>query len=308
MSPVWDPECIVTADLALQLIADQFPQLPRHSIEVLGIGFDNTAYLINGELVFRFPRRQIAVPLLERESSALPRIAERVPLSVPVPEWIGKPCALYRWPFAGYKMVPGRTACGAGMSDAERAGAAPVLGRFLRELHDIDLKEAECWGICGDVMGKIDTAKRVPQLIENLNEIGNRVAESEQMLLRRVVERAHELTPDAQHVLLHGDMYARHVLVNETSDVVAVIDWGDLHIGDPAVDLSVAHHFLPPSAYAAFRDAYGPISDASWKLAQFRALFVATVLVVYGTDKGDRDIAEEGLRVLSYIADAESRP
>lgn len=308
MSPVWDPECIVSAELALKLVSEQFPQLERRSIEVLGTGFDNTAYLINGEFVFRFPRREIAVALLVRESEALPRIAHRIPLSVPVPEWIGRPSDVYKWPFAGYRMVPGRTACGACLTDDERASAAPILAKFLRELHKIDVEEARLWGIGDDTLGKIDRTKRIPQLIDNLNAIGSRLSQRELLLLRSIVGRASQITPDSVHKLLHGDLYARHLIVDDGNEVAAVIDWGDLHIGDPAVDLSIAHHFLPPEAHGAFRDIYGAISEATWKLAQFRALYVAAVLVVYGTDKDDRVIANEGLRVLSYIAAAEPTP
>ena len=54
----------------------------------MGAGWDNTAYLVNGEWVFRFPRRTIAVPLLEAEGRVLPKLAPRLPLSDSAPRMV----------------------------------------------------------------------------------------------------------------------------------------------------------------------------------------------------------------------------
>ena len=40
-------------------------------------------------------------------------------------------------------------------------------------------------------------------------------------------------------------------------------------------------------AHAAFRDAYGPISDADERLARFRALDVAAAVLKWGLDAGN---------------------
>ena len=72
MSHQWDPEQIIEPPMALQLIRDQFPELEPKHIRLLGAGWDNTAFIIDEELIFRFPRREIALPLLEAEWCALP--------------------------------------------------------------------------------------------------------------------------------------------------------------------------------------------------------------------------------------------
>jgi aminoglycoside phosphotransferase (APT) family kinase protein len=73
-----------------------------------------------------------------------------------------------------------------------------------------------------------------------------------------------------------------------------VIDWGDVHLGDPALDLSIAFSFLPPGARAAFREAYGPIDAATWDRARFRALHYAVLLSDYGADVGGEAIRAAG--------------
>jgi aminoglycoside phosphotransferase (APT) family kinase protein len=73
-----------------------------------------------------------------------------------------------------------------------------------------------------------------------------------------------------------------------------VIDWGDVHLGDPALDLSLAFSFLPPAARGAFREAYGAIDDATWDRARFRALHYGVLLTHYGTEIGDDAIRAAG--------------
>ena len=74
----WLPERTVDAALARELIEQQFPlKAPR--VEALGEGWDNSVFAVNGEWVFRFPRRQVAVPLLDREARVLPQLAGKLP-------------------------------------------------------------------------------------------------------------------------------------------------------------------------------------------------------------------------------------
>ena len=77
---------------------------------------------------------------------------------------------------------------------------------------------------------------------------------------------------DAAPQLVHGDFDGRHLLVDDRGLVTGVIDWGDVHLGNPAVDLAIAHTFLPAREREAFRTVYGSVSDACWRAARFRAV------------------------------------
>src|SRR4051812_35619656 len=113
MTQPWSAEHVVTDSLARSLIEAQFPELALARVELLGTGWDNTAFCVNGACVFRFPRRQFAVPFLENEMRLLPALALLVPLAIPNPRFVGRPTEAYPWPFAGYPLLPGRTACAA---------------------------------------------------------------------------------------------------------------------------------------------------------------------------------------------------
>ena len=77
----------------------------------------------------------------------------------------------------------------------------------------------------------------------------------------------------------------------------AVIDFGDLAAGDPAVDLSVAWMLLPSSARPAFRAsaraARDPIDDETWMRARGWALALGLAyLARSGGDDGLRALAQ----------------
>jgi aminoglycoside phosphotransferase (APT) family kinase protein len=207
MSQLWQAERVADADLALALIREQFPELDAGRIEAFGSGADNTAYLIDGGIVFRFPRREIAVGLLETEARVLSRIAPRVPLAIPVPVWIGRATERFPWPFAGYRRLAGRTADAAALTEEERRAVAPVIARFLASLHAVSLDGVD---VPGDFIHRLVFGSRMPLMIEwleGLRECG--VVGDPEPLLRLFEGEIPQ--PLARAALVHGDLYARHV-------------------------------------------------------------------------------------------------
>src|SRR5688500_6362518 len=152
----WEAERSISADLAGELIREQFPDLAGLAVEPYGSGWDNTAFLAGGRIVFRFPRKEMAVAFLETEARVLPALAPRLPLPVPVPRWIGRPSERFPWPFAGYERLEGVTACAAHLGEAERVALAPALGEFVRALHAVP---TDGLGLPGDTLGRTDFQK-----------------------------------------------------------------------------------------------------------------------------------------------------
>ncbi len=117
---------------------------------------------------------------------------------------------------------------------------------------------------------------------------------------------------DGRRTLVHGDLYARHVLLDARARPCGVIDWGDMHLGDSAIDIAIAHLMLPARAHAAFRTAYGPIDERTWNAARYRAIYHAILELDYGTRAQDgrmRAIGATALRLLSESAGySKSRP
>lgn len=298
MSRPWTAERVVDEALAAQLVEHRFPELAPAGVAPFGVGWDNTAYLVNGTFVFRFPRRQLAVGLLENEVRVLPAIATRLPLAVPVPTHVGQPALGYPWPFAGYRLLEGRTACRARLSDAQRARAAAPLGAFLAALHALDPAPLAA---PPDELERADMQKRAPLVQERLALLEEEGVLDDASPWRRLLDETPPPPPARDLRLVHGDLYARHVLVDDDGLPSGVIDWGDVHVGDPGVDLAIAHAFLPATARRAFLEAYGLVDERTWTLARLRALFSAVAVVWYGNDIGDAALLDEGRKGMSLV-------
>jgi aminoglycoside phosphotransferase (APT) family kinase protein len=300
--PPWTAEQILPPERARELIDSQFLELAPCRIEPLGFGWDNTAFLVNGEFVFRFPRRQIAADFLAHELRVLPALAGRFPLPIPNPIFIGVPSERFGWPFGGYRHLAGRTACSAGLTPAQRWAMAPAVGQFLKALHQISAAEAQQFGAPPDLIGRLDPVRRIPQAHEQLEEIARLGLIPETSTYRKIIDDTATARPPQAQALVHGDLYVRHLLVDDDARLSGIIDWGDVHSGDPALDLSIAFSFLPPDARDQFRDAYGPIDEATWRLARFRALQYGSYLAPYAHAEHDDNLLHEALCILRNVA------
>ena len=270
--PIWTPDIEVDEELAQRLIAAQFPQFDGAPIERAGSGWDNAAYLVDERVVFRFPQRSIAAPLIEREIEFMPTIAERLSLPVPNPKFHGTPGEGYPWRFAGYDVLAGVTSCSRTLTLEERRKLAEDLAQFLRTLHAIDVEQLEK-ELPADQIGRLDP-------------------------LRLKVEEEPLTGP---HCVVHGDLYARHLLLDEENRLCGVIDWGDLHFGHPAVDLSVVHMMVPPRDHGVFLDAYGNVDERTWRFARHRARHHASIVLDYSSTIGDEGLNLAARTALRYI-------
>ncbi|MCP3904481.1 MAG: phosphotransferase [Planctomycetes bacterium] len=301
MNRPWTAERDVSADLAQALIETQFPSLAPARLASFGIGWDNTAFLVNDAWVFRFPRREIAVELIETEARLLPVIARRLPLPVPVPTFVGAPGERFPWPFAGYEVIAGRTACVADLDDRQRHAAAPVLAEFLARLHAVGADEARTLGAPPDTIRRMDVAYRAPRIAERLAQCVELGLVDDPGPLGAIFDEVPASWTPAGNTLVHGDLYARHLLVDDGGRPSGIIDWGDVHLGDRSEDVSIAAGFLPPSAHDAFFNVYGEVDEDTWRMARFRALHAAVLVLVYGHDIGDTDLQREARASLRFL-------
>jgi aminoglycoside phosphotransferase (APT) family kinase protein len=264
----WDAEIVVDEELARRLIGSQFPELELRSLHHLAEGWDNTVWVANGELAFRFPRRAIAVPLIEREIELLPLLAPLLPLPIPVPTHVGHASDEFGWPFFGAQLVPGREVA---EEDVEPVRFGAQLGAFLRALHDLELD----FPLADDANQRADMTLRVPIAREQLSELGALSDEVESVL-----DAALDLeTPEAT-VLAHGDLHLRHALVGRDGGLSGVIDWGDVCRADPSVDMALYWN-LSEDGRESFLAGYGTVTDEQLLRARVLALFLSAMIATY---------------------------
>lgn len=117
--------------------------------------------------------------------------------------------------------------------------------------------------------------------------------------MTRLLDDAADLPPSSRVAVLHGDLHVRHLLVDEDGRATGVIDWGDVCIGDPAIDLGIAYGSFSGEARSALLEAYGtPIDGLTELRARVVAVFLAAALLQYGDGIGDVALRTEAARAL----------
>ncbi|GAA3445502.1 phosphotransferase [Planomonospora venezuelensis] len=290
----WEAEHDVGTAEAAALVGGQFPDLRDAPVEPLATGWDNTVHLVGGRWVFRFPRRAVVLPGIGREIATLPALAPGLPLAVPVPTHVGRPGGSYPWPFWGAELIPGRELAEADLSEAGLVRAASGLGAFLRALHDPRLAAGAGAELPVDPMRRGDPGVRAPMARERLAALSRRGLRTPDPAVERLLAEGEKAGPPPGPVsVVHGDLHLRHLLVGPDGRATGVIDWVDICLADPAVDLSLAYAGFSGTSRAALLTAYGrPIGPERELAARVLAVFLCAALADYAESTGrDRLLA-----------------
>ncbi|HXD70122.1 MAG TPA: phosphotransferase [Gaiellales bacterium] len=261
MPAMWNPEVVVDEELARALIGDLVPGLRGAPLRLLGEGWDSTVWRAGDEWLFRFPRREIVVPGFLREVEVLPRLAPELPLPVPVAEVRGAPDERFRWPWAGFRILPGRELVEVAADADARVRHGRGLGRFLRALHDIDPATVTAGGelLPIDAVRRADMPFRVERTEEQLGRLAGLGLWRPPPGFAAVMEEARGLPEPDELVICHGDLHLRHLLVSDAGDLAGVIDWIDVCRADACLDLLLYWGYLDVAGREAFLAEYGPI-------------------------------------------------
>jgi len=263
----WRPEFAVDVELARRLLRAQFPQLS--AIERLGEGWDYSAFRVDEQFVFRFPRRAVVLPGMEREIATLPRLT--LPVQVPVPLFVGAPSSGFPWAFYGARYIDGDEPLEA--TDETRRQVSMDLARTLRALHAHDPAD-----LPEDANQRADMRRRVPWARAALAELG---IDAEHLL-----GEASKLATPGATALCHGDLHLRQILVSG-GRLNGIIDWVDVCRANPGIDLSLLWSFVPRDMFDAFLAEYGAVDENALLIARVLALGLNATLASYAHDVGD---------------------
>jgi aminoglycoside phosphotransferase (APT) family kinase protein len=286
--PVWTPDISVDEALARRLLA-QFAELADAPLRKLAEGWDNSVWLVDGRYAFRIPHREVAIPGFTRELEVLPRLPE-LPLPAPRPLFVGAPDEGFPWPFFGSELLPGSEAGEAALEDDARIEVGLELARFLRELHRVEL-EIE---LPYDPNGRADMQRRATLAREQLAAVEDLGVWRAPPRVEELLGEAQRLPPPHSPVLAHGDLHFRHLLV-DSGVASGVIDWGDVCLADPAIDLPLLWSFVPPEGRAGFLDAYGPVDDAQLLRCRVLAIQLCAALAEYARVEGNPAVEREAV-------------
>ncbi|WP_344471024.1 aminoglycoside phosphotransferase family protein, partial [Glycomyces algeriensis] len=255
--------------LLCELLEEQHPDLAGLELKSVDGGWSNQMWRLGPDLAVRIPRHEGAPELLEREHRLVPGIAPRLPLPVPVPTRLGRLTERFPHTWLIATWVHGTPADIAPITDAE---SATVLAEFLTALHT-DGPETPANDGRGAPLAAMDD--HFEQALARHRGID---ADRARAIWRGALEAPQRDQPD---VWLHGDLHPANVVVDDGA-LAGVIDFGDVFVGDPAVDLAAAWILLPDGAAEPFFNAYKAAEESVVLRARGRALIKALVLLDIG--------------------------
>ncbi len=264
----------VTEELVRRLLVDQHPDLADLPLALVANGWDNVIFRLGSDLVVRMPRRRMAAGLVVNEQRWLPVLAARLPLAVPTPLRVGRPDDVYPWNWSICPWFDGSVAADVALADPRREASA--LGEFVAALH----REAPVDAPLNEFRGQPVRDLRV-RVIANLAGLGQRVDPVAVLARFDEVAAVDEWSGPPQW--LHGDLHSANVLVADGA-ISAVIDFGDITSGDPAVDLAIGWMLFDGVDRDVFRRAAGDVDDATWSRAIAWAVHFAVMYLLHSAD------------------------
>jgi aminoglycoside phosphotransferase (APT) family kinase protein len=271
---------IDVADVA-GLIRAHFPELEFEVVDIVNDGWDSVVLDLDGEWIVRVPRRPEVAEWLEREIRLLPELAPTLPVLVPRFELVarnGVVCVRYR-------KLDGLPA---------RSGIDGTTGRdiggFLSALRRFPVEHACALGV--PAFAPASWRERYGHVCEDFRtRVCPLLTDDE----RERAEKMFMYVPSLDFVpaLVHADLGPEHVLCRE-GRVVGVIDWSDVRVGDPALDLSWCLNGTPRDVATGVMRVYRVGLEA-----RERSLFYHRLgpwyEVVHGLEIGSREHIRSGL-------------
>ncbi|MCK1798589.1 aminoglycoside phosphotransferase family protein [Streptomyces sp. XM4193] len=280
------PVPTIDESLARELLEEQFPQWAGLPLVPLDPGgSDHVIFRLGDSLSVRLPRGDWAAGQALKEAEWLPRLAPLLPLEVPSPVGTGTPALGYPWHWSVHRWLRGETVTDV-VDQSDAPGPAAQLADFVRALHRVPTPDRASGSRNNgeDAGGDGDAGLARPRLSARDASTRAAIAAVADTFDAAALLRAWEdalaapaWEDEHEPVWCHGDLHNGNLLIDQ-GRLTAVIDFGSLGIGDPAIDLMAAYTLLSPRTREVFRQRIG-LDGATW--ARGRGWALTTGLNAY---------------------------
>jgi aminoglycoside 2''-phosphotransferase len=244
------------------------PEVRVSSITVNRDGLLNDVVIVNGELVFRFPKHEYGFKHLKDEARILRLLQDYITLDTPAPLYEADDCLAYR-------MIPGETLRRdllMRLPEGDRQAVADQLAQFLKELHGVPVKQITDFEMpLADALMKYEgwvnayesiREKVFPLLMPHVRDWVTEHFES------HLAERSNF---EYELKMVDTDIPPYHVMFDrQRKRVNGVIDFGCAGLGDPAIDFGVVIYHYGESFMDRLYGVY-PEAETYLKRARFYA-------------------------------------
>ncbi len=281
--------------LVHHLVATQFPQWKNIPVSpVTAGGWDNRTFHLGEHMLVRMPSAAEYALQVEKEQRWLPKLAPLLPLPIPVPLAIGEPMEEYPWRWSIYRWLPGDAAANTPITDMENFASS--LAEFLIALQRIDATDGPMPGLHsfyrGGSLATYDAETR-----RALSILKGRI---DVVAITEVWETALATHWDKSPVWVHGDISLGNLLVKNRR-LCAVIDFGQLAVGDPACDLAIAWTFFKGESRKIFRTLLA-LDTNTWARGRAWTLWKALIIAAGFTGGNIVEVAQSW-RIIKEVID-----
>jgi aminoglycoside 2''-phosphotransferase len=289
-------------------IGEHFPSVRISTLDYLSEGWESVACLVNGDLVFLFPKREMAEHYLRTEIRLLPELATHLPLPIPRFDYVADPPGQHvPFAFVGYELLAGTSFPDWPEKVLQAEWWKPPVGAFLTALHAFPVSRARELSVrpisqTAKLAGRAATPANWRETLSDFYELSRqhafpKLSAELQGKLARSFERF--LTEERhfafEPVLVHADLQQDHILLKIAEQQVSgIIDFGDVGIGDPAMDV-----------WPSLLPYYGGQVDETFQArhAFYSQLFPPLNALIFGGVYDEPELAEEGREELAVALD-----
>ena len=247
--PPWHAEYTLEPSQVRQLISAN-TDLEVMEVSFLGAGWDFFNWLVNEHWVFRFPKRHSDIDTLIHEHRLLQRLD--IPIAHPRFDYFVESPTDFNKPFAGYVILPGSSLLDLPSENCNVLAIGRTMGEVLTRLHQLNLTQP---------LVPVDPISLYRDDFDDLTETASEdlgpvvVAEVKEALASYRLR-----TRPTHQVTTHNDLSVEHILVNDDTNVIGIIDWADANTangfvdfagiwvwgGDPVLRASINHYYIEP--------------------------------------------------------------
>jgi len=284
-------ELAISSELVRRLVDSQFPDYAKYPLRSLEqSGSTNRLFRLGEEFLVRLPRQRGGGNAIIKEHNWLPSISCQLPIAVPQLVGVGQPDSGYSeyWSIVGWidghTPSPYTTDGSASLSRPSSMGSLAIgLADVISALRIIDLPDPvlehdNLRNYRGRPLVEFDTLTR--QNIQACRTIKGLSLDADLALATwqhaMILPEAHIVSEDRWY---HGDLVGENLLL-ANDKLTAVLDFGELAIGDPTIDLHGAWELFNPIDRETFR-ARLDVNDAQWCIGRAWALGISLNAIPY---------------------------
>ncbi|WP_218813354.1 phosphotransferase [Rickettsiella endosymbiont of Dermanyssus gallinae] len=296
----WQADIEINEAQVRKCLEVQFPALLLRKVCFLGEGWDNRVFLVNQSIIFRFPRRRVAGELINRENHILKQLAHFFSLQIPTPLFEGKPTQDYPYSFQGYPCIKGASVGEATLTEKALLNSLKPLALFLKQLHFFDENQALMMGAKSQLFDKTEKGRIIALLRDRAEQLILLGYPIDKKQIQAEIDGIRSIRLSDVRCLVHGDLYFKHLIFHQER-LKGIIDWGDVGINHPVVDLAIIWGLYPKKYHAHFFDIYRPVDSNIWQYARFLAIYMAITLILYGLDINEKQLVSEASASIQRI-------